>query len=562
MTDEPRRDHRKNSGLKIFQANVGHNDAYHGNALSLAWEDGFDIILIQEPWTKWDAATARRLTINHPGFQAFNPLNDWKDTRPSVLTYTRISANLPSKQLAPPGLENGCVCWVSVCGYTIVNVYRRAAEDITTDILRRWGKPPAKTIIAGDFNAKHWLWQPGVQTDTPGREISEWAEATEVEPTLVGSPTRHSGYTIDLVFTNCPASSHVEKQLNTGSDHYTVVTKLPEPERGTPGAGRRYVPIDAMEEFGKVIKEHCWTLPNIDTENPTHESLDKAASSLQELFADTIAATGKKRHHSGHSAPWWDEECRNAHKNFLAAPEGSAEQTDARKALRNTVKNKKRAHWDKIIAEAGPKRGIFKLAKWRKATDRFQPPPLLDGTRSISDPTERATFLRDHLLNRKGSEDDISDPWTSQAHPTARIPWNDKISSSEAKKATTGAGNTAPGADGVSVSLLKEAWPSIGDFITDLFHGCLVIGYHPTPFRKAEVTIIPKPGKEDYTTYKAFRPISLLSCIGKGLERLIARRISLLALEHKVLPRQYFGALPKEQPPILSHASYMTSRQL
>jgi hypothetical protein len=69
----------------------------------------------------------------------------------------------------------------------------------------------------------------------------------------------------------------------------------------------------------------------------------------------------------------------------------------------------------------------------------------------------------------------------------------------------------------------------------------------PLPFRKAEVTIIPKPGKLEavYTTVKGYRPIFLFSCIGKRLERLLARRVSLLALEHKILPEQYFGALPK-----------------
>ncbi|KAL7940375.1 Endonuclease/exonuclease/phosphatase [Trichoderma barbatum] len=270
--------------------------AYHDTALSLAWEGGFDIVLIQEPWTKWDAADKRRLTKNHPGYQAFNPINDWRETRPSVLTYTKISANLPSKQLTPIGLENGCICWVSVCGYTVVNVYRRAADDISTDILKKWGKPPPKSIIAGDFNAKHWSWQPGVQPDTPGRLYAEWAEETDIAPILIGSPTRASGYTIDLVFTNCLAVARVEPPLNTGSDHFTVTTCLPDPERGTPGAGKLYVPIDALENFEELIKQQSWTLPTVDLRDTTPEKLDKTAAALQELLADTIKATGRKRH--------------------------------------------------------------------------------------------------------------------------------------------------------------------------------------------------------------------------------------------------------------------------
>lgn len=240
---------------KNLPSQRGRNPAYHGTTPSLAWEDGFDIVLIQEPWTRWDSADKRRLIKNDPGYQAFNPINDWRETRPLILTYTKKSPNLPSKQLTPPGLENGCICWVSVCGYTVVNVYRRATEDITTDILKKWGRPPPKSIIAGDFNAKHWSWQPGVQSDTSGRTYTEWAGEAEVALNLTGTPTRASGYTIDLVFTNCAAEARVDTLLNTGSDHYTVVTSLPDPERGTPGAGKLYVPIDALEILGALIKE-------------------------------------------------------------------------------------------------------------------------------------------------------------------------------------------------------------------------------------------------------------------------------------------------------------------
>ena len=43
---------------------------------------------------------------------------------------------------------------------------------------------------------------------------------------------------------------------------------------------------------------------------------------------------------------------------------------------------------------------------------------------------------------------------------------------------------------------------------------------------------------------RAYRLIALLSVLGKGLERLIARRMAWIAIKHKVLHRQQFGALP------------------
>lgn len=69
--------------------------------------------------------------------------------------------------------------------------------------------------------------------------------------------------------------------------------------------------------------------------------------------------------------------------------------------------------------------------------------------------------------------------------------------------------------------------------------------------------MIPKPGKRDLTTAKAWHPISLLSCLsclGKGLERLMARRLAHAAMHHCVLARQLAGALPKRSATDLTTA--------
>lgn len=66
--------------------------------------------------------------------------------------------------------------------------------------------------------------------------------------------------------------------------------------------------------------------------------------------------------------------------------------------------------------------------------------------------------------------------------------------------------------------------------------------------------MIPKQGKDNYTIPKAYRPISLLSCLGKGLERLIARRMAWTIVELGILAPQHFGALPKRSATDLTAA--------
>jgi hypothetical protein len=54
------------------------------------------------------------------------------------------------------------------------------------------------------------------------------------------------------------------------------------------------------------------------------------------------------------------------------------------------------------------------------------------------------------------------------------------------------------------------------------------------------VIISRKPGKPDYTKPKAFRPISLLLTISKGLEVIIAIRLSYIAKEYNLLIKNHF----------------------
>jgi hypothetical protein len=60
-----------------------------------------------------------------------------------------------------------------------------------------------------------------------------------------------------------------------------------------------------------------------------------------------------------------------------------------------------------------------------------------------------------------------------------------------------------------------------------------------------KIITLQKPGKLDYTKLKAFRPISLLPTISKGLEVVIAIRLSYITKEYSLLPKNHFGARPK-----------------
>ena len=65
----------------------------------------------------------------------------------------------------------------------------------------------------------------------------------------------------------------------------------------------------------------------------------------------------------------------------------------------------------------------------------------------------------------------------------------------------------------------------------------------PTPYTFKNATF--KPGKRPRLLPRWYRLIALLSCLGKVLERVVARRLVHLALKYKLFSLLHFGATPR-----------------
>jgi len=69
--------------------------------------------------------------------------------------------------------------------------------------------------------------------------------------------------------------------------------------------------------------------------------------------------------------------------------------------------------------------------------------------------------------------------------------------------------------------MIKNSFDIVGNFVTDLFKDCIRQCYVPEKWKTSKVVFIPKVGKTDYSNAKNFRPISLMSFLLKGLERML-----------------------------------------
>ena len=83
----------------------------------------------------------------------------------------------------------------------------------------------------------------------------------------------------------------------------------------------------------------------------------------------------------------------------------------------------------------------------------------------------------------------------------------------------------APGLDGITTEVLRKAWPHVQDLFVHTVNLMLSSGSFPSRWKIANVRLIPKKNDTDTTDIKAFRPISLLSVIGKIAEKLVLKRL-------------------------------------
>lgn len=106
---------------------------------------------------------------------------------------------------------------------------------------------------------------------------------------------------------------------------------------------------------------------------------------------------------------------------------------------------------------------------------------------------------------------------------------------------------SAPGPDHLTWFWLKHLMKKHPDAviaILALFNACVTFGTHPPIFKASHTVIIPKPNKSDYSRAKAYRPIVLLNCIGKLLEKIIAKRMQFDGQAAGILhPCQFGGTM-------------------
>jgi len=101
--------------------------------------------------------------------------------------------------------------------------------------------------------------------------------------------------------------------------------------------------------------------------------------------------------------------------------------------------------------------------------------------------------------------------------------------------------DSAPGSDSFFTELIINADRNVLTTLLYIFNKSWREGKLPEQWKRANIKFLKKPGKSNYNTPSAYRPISLTSTIGKLMERIITSRLEGFVESNDILDKEQEG---------------------
>ena len=201
----------------------------------------------------------------------------------------------------------------------------------------------------------------------------------------------------------------------------------------------------------------------------------------------------------------------------------------ARRAFRSAIVTAKRDLWCRLCSETS-RADLWSLYRKFSCKGDYSVVDTLelDGRVVLAD-IHKASALAPVFFP---SLPPVSDRWQTEidhtwsTHRPPGVPGSVEVSIAEGISAVRQMRpKAAPGLDDIPVSVLKENLYIIAPWLALIYTASLSLHCFPESWKTAKVIPLKKPGKSLYSTPHSYRPISLLSHLGKALERIVNQRL-------------------------------------
>ena len=504
--------------MAVLQINVNHSPQVQDLAVETALRVNAQVIILSEPYLfngrlpstpGWSRVTARRAAILI------------KDG----LKHFVISGG------------NDSVVAVEIQRTMVISAYLSPNEDpsVGLDVIQSLLNRGRRVILAGDFNCRtprtsHQTLRPRDHAFIHLIEANGLLVANNLTPTL-----ERPGYLGISDFTLSKGTEvndwHVLEDLDSLSDHRYIVFSI----------DIQLPPTRTIKKTDPTIVEELldhFSPPLIVPRNP--ESCNHYAAEITRFLGEVVLKATTERTIKSRST-WWSEELETVYQRLKGLRRRSRRNKSEyygrlaralRKDFRWMIRDAKKQAWRKFVSINTPWGKPYKAVV--KASQRIPqqiPNEELLRVKIGGNPPVQQTD--EGVSTSSGIDPELADPSTV-------------VSGAEVARILKASRNrSAPGPDNITYKVLKKFYLRFPLVLSRLFTACLQQGVFPDIWKNGEVIWLPKAGK-DPNAPDGYRPITLLSTLGKTFEKCIATRLWAHIDENAILSSRQYGFISKK----------------
>ena len=437
---------------------------------------------------------------------------------------------------------------------------------------------PSPQFILGDFNAHHRYWDPKLiksEENSSGRALFEILPSQQCcLLNTPGLPTRIDPYsgkasTIDLCFGSgmfsTPTSFKTENNL--GSDHFPVIVDFDNIASLAVQSKRPRWNFNGEKSKWDGFRENVLTHSEIHSpDNIIHDA--SLADGVQSK-TNIIVEAGKKSFYLGSgkifkkpAKPWWSPECsravaikRRAFNKWKRRPERVFQleyrrlEAKAKRIIRKTIRICFRDFCAKLDFSSSSSKVWYFIKKIAGIENTHSFPLSQNGVLLIED-LAKAELLADFYVTIIGVDNSIANEDNLKAYVDKCLQEESEnlinrvfIMNEMQTQIRNLKNKKACGFDMIANEMISNLPEEFQEIILNLFNKSWVEGNDPLLWKFQEVIPVLKPNK-DPSDVSSYRSISLISCLGKLMEKMVQARLLWWLENSTLLPDNQCGFRP------------------
>jgi len=410
-----------------------------------------------------------------------------------------------------------------------------------------------KYFIMGDSNAHSNLWSPVTSSNELGIKVEEMicahslmvVNAKDSPPTFFDS--RGNGHWIDITLTTVAGSTLVKSwgvRQNSidESDHECLATELCLAAQASMQRLVKDWKKTDWETYREVLQDKLKAIEtDIESKLDSKERIEEAVSSITGAINEVTRTLVPVKKLKWNANGWFDSEMKTLNYEYkecrriwrrTKTNEDKAKLEAARSLFRKRCRDKKRESFYRFCESLDKEsmwNGLKRVSGSRSPTSIEY---LTVNSELVSTELGIAQALADKYFGlHQGNQ---TSPTLQRAEDEYRK-WRDNLQQEETDfegftkeevedELKRGRRETAPGLDSIPNQVLKVMASCLAPAVQQIFNACLRLGFFPSKWKESLVINIRKPGA-DSKAPKGYRPISLLSTLGKKFESLLNARL-------------------------------------